>query len=576
MRLAWKVTILLSSLSFAFLVLFFGYIAFIFMEIENYAQAEYYRANLWGDAQIRSAVYEKLSSEENTEDEVEINDHYAQYTDLLCAVAKAYMTDLTLAEKKDRATLLSEQDPFRAEKFIPGFQISQSGLVETQEETQKKSVYYGCERFISLLGIKGLVLPPSAFRSFPSGSAASTGGSASSTSIADSAISTAADAPPVPEGASALDTYINAASEMYGIPPNMIRAVIRHESGFDPNTKNPNSTAGGYMQLLSGTARGLGLSPQQRFDPWLNIKAGTLYLSQMYQRYSGSPIAAELMLAAYYQGPGKVKDSVPGVARSYVDDVMKHFLADGGGEFNVSGAGESTGSSSLGANVSLSDEEISQLKVVIEGYDLIDLGERYVETSDEYNTNQAADFIEKHASGKTKKYNEMGLMLYSMDEKFAEKVWYLYASQNDDVPAPGFISGDGEFILPVAYTRLSSPFGYRIHPIQHVRKLHTGIDLSAPMMAPIYASKSGTVTRAGWSNGYGNLVIIDHGGGISTYYAHNTSLNVKVGDVVAQGQQIAYCGSTGNSTGPHCHFEVRVNGTPQDPKGFLDFPPSNL
>ena len=163
MRLAWRVTILLSSLSFAFLVLFFGYIAFIFMEIENYAQAEYYRANLWGDAQIRSAVYEKLSSEENTEDGVEINDHYAQYTDLLCAVAKAYMTDLTLAEKKGRATLLSEQDPFRAEKFNPGFQISQSGLVETQEETQKKSVYYGCERFISLLGIKGLVLPPSAF-----------------------------------------------------------------------------------------------------------------------------------------------------------------------------------------------------------------------------------------------------------------------------------------------------------------------------------------------------------------------------------------------------------------------------
>lgn len=576
MRLARRITIGLSLLSFAFLLLFFGYAAYLFMEIQNYAQAEYYRANLWSDAQIRSAVYEKLSSEENTQDGEEINDHYVQYTDLLCAIAMAYMTDLKLAEKKNRSTALSEQDPFRVEKFLPAFQISPSGIVETDEETQKKSVLYGCERFISFLGVKGLVLPPSAFYSYSYGSAAVAGGSASSTSAADSAISTAADAPKVPEGASALDTYINAASEMYGIPPNMIRAVIRHESGFNPNAKNPNSTAGGYMQLLAGTARGLGLSPEQRFDPWLNIKAGTLYLSQLYQRYSASPIAAELMLAAYYQGPGKVKDSVPGVARSYVDDVMNHFLADGGGEFNVQGAGESAGSASSGASIRLSEDEISQLKVVIEGYDLMGLGEEYVESTDKYNANQAADFIDKHASGKTKKYNEMGLLLFSMDEKFAEKVWYLYAAQSEAAPSTGYISGDGDFLLPVAYTRISSPFGYRIHPIQHIRKLHTGIDLSAPMMAPIYASKSGTVTRAGWSNGYGNLVVIDHGGGLSTYYAHNTSLIVKVGDVVSQGQQIAYCGSTGNSTGPHCHFEVRVNGTPQDPKRFLDFPPSNL
>lgn len=132
------------------------------------------------------------------------------------------------------------------------------------------------------------------------------------------------------------------------------------------------------------------------------------------------------------------------------------------------------------------------------------------------------------------------------------------------------IIGSGTFCLPAPqYTRISSPFGYRIHPISHVRKLHTGIDFGAPAMSPAVAGADGTVIYAGWYNGYGNTVVISHGNGISTLYAHNTSLCVTKGQSVKRGQQIAYIGSTGNSTGPHCHFEVRINGTPVNPAPYL-------
>lgn len=132
------------------------------------------------------------------------------------------------------------------------------------------------------------------------------------------------------------------------------------------------------------------------------------------------------------------------------------------------------------------------------------------------------------------------------------------------------ITGNGTFCLPAPqYTRLSPPFGYRIHPISHVRKLHTGIDFGAPANSPAVAGADGTVIYAGWYNGYGNTVVISHGNGISTLYAHNNSLCVTKGQTVKRGQQIAYIGSTGNSTGPHCHFEVRINGTPVNPAPYL-------
>lgn len=115
--------------------------------------------------------------------------------------------------------------------------------------------------------------------------------------------------------------------------------------------------------------------------------------------------------------------------------------------------------------------------------------------------------------------------------------------------------------------RLSSRFGWRIHPIFHTRKLHTGTDFAAPKGTPIYASGDGIVEKAGWSNGYGNFVLLRHVNGFETGYGHMSRIGdaTKVGARVRQGQIIGYVGSTGNSTGSHLHFEIRVNGRYVDP-----------
>ncbi|OYT69826.1 MAG: peptidase M23 [Armatimonadetes bacterium CP1_7O] len=125
----------------------------------------------------------------------------------------------------------------------------------------------------------------------------------------------------------------------------------------------------------------------------------------------------------------------------------------------------------------------------------------------------------------------------------------------------------GRFLRPVD-GNLTSGFGMRVHPIFKVRKMHTGIDISAPSGTPIRAADSGIVVEAGYLRGYGYTVIIDHGGGVATLYAHCSALLVVVGQEVQRGQIIARVGSTGYSTGPHLHFEVRVNGEPVNPMGY--------
>lgn len=100
-------------------------------------------------------------------------------------------------------------------------------------------------------------------------------------------------------------------------------------------------------------------------------------------------------------------------------------------------------------------------------------------------------------------------------------------------------------------------------------RMHEGIDIAVPTGTPVAAAASGTVISSGWGGGYGNLVVIDHGGGVATAYAHNTRLIVSSGQAVGQGSIIAYAGSTGNSTGPHVHFEVRINGQATDPLPYL-------
>jgi len=128
----------------------------------------------------------------------------------------------------------------------------------------------------------------------------------------------------------------------------------------------------------------------------------------------------------------------------------------------------------------------------------------------------------------------------------------------------------GKFVWPApGYTRITSDFGWRVHPIYKTRKYHSGIDLGVPWGKKIVAAGAGEVIYADTYGGYGKTVMIDHGGGIVTLYAHNSSLSVKVGSVVSAGTQVALSGSTGLSTGPHLHFEVRKNGEPVNPKPWL-------
>ncbi|MDD4722998.1 MAG: peptidoglycan DD-metalloendopeptidase family protein [Acidaminococcaceae bacterium] len=132
----------------------------------------------------------------------------------------------------------------------------------------------------------------------------------------------------------------------------------------------------------------------------------------------------------------------------------------------------------------------------------------------------------------------------------------------------GSVHGSGRFIWSI-HGEITSPFGWRTHPIFGTQTFHSGVDIGADYGDPILAADAGTIIYAGWISGYGNAVMIDHGSGLVTLYGHNTEVLVSVGQQVAQGQIIAHAGSTGNSTGPHCHFEVRLHGEPVNPMNYL-------
>jgi murein DD-endopeptidase MepM/ murein hydrolase activator NlpD len=131
-------------------------------------------------------------------------------------------------------------------------------------------------------------------------------------------------------------------------------------------------------------------------------------------------------------------------------------------------------------------------------------------------------------------------------------------------------------VLPAAATMISSGFGYRSDPFLGTAAFHAGLDFKGPIGAPIFAAARGRVAFVGQRNGYGNCVEIDHGNGLMTRYAHMSAFRTRVGETVVAGQTIGAVGSTGRSTGPHLHFEVRLNGQPVNPRPFLEVAPNVL
>ncbi len=152
--------------------------------------------------------------------------------------------------------------------------------------------------------------------------------------------------------------------------------------------------------------------------------------------------------------------------------------------------------------------------------------------------------------------------LQQQSATLAARIRSAQSSSSVIVPGPTGQASAAGFIWPV-HGILTSGYGWRWG------RMHEGIDLAVGVGTPVVAAAAGTVIVAGWLGGYGNLVVVDHGNGISTAYGHNTSVTVGVGQSVAQGQLISYSGNTGHSTGPHVHFEVRINGAPVDPLGYL-------
>ena len=197
----------------------------------------------------------------------------------------------------------------------------------------------------------------------------------------------------------------------------------------------------------------------------------------------------------------------------------------------------------VGAPPAAADETVQEGTVSPTG------GEQHTPTTADLS--EALEMIEERLSTRR---SSIDLLAETMRREFPGAASYASDSAPHTTPS----------IWPAA-GYVSSPYGLRFNGTE----FHQGIDIAADMGTPIVATADGVVTAAGWNGGYGNMVDVDHGGGIVTRYGHASAVAVTVGQQVRRGEVIAYVGSTGRSTGPHVHYEVRVNGAPVNPAGYL-------
>lgn len=156
-------------------------------------------------------------------------------------------------------------------------------------------------------------------------------------------------------------------------------------------------------------------------------------------------------------------------------------------------------------------------------------------------------------------------------KEFASQFTYEYNNNNAEIDNSNSPVSKDMFIWPIpGYTTITSHYGMRVHPITKVYKLHTGTDISAPTGANFIAMADGTVEQAYYNTAYGNMVLINHGNSVQTLYAHGSEILVNKNDKVKQGTPVLKVGSTGYSTGPHAHFEVRINGEYTNPEEYFD------
>lgn len=181
------------------------------------------------------------------------------------------------------------------------------------------------------------------------------------------------------------------------------------------------------------------------------------------------------------------------------------------------------------------------------------------------------------------KFSHSGQVIFaSMSLSGKDYNIYKYSPNIDE--APQYFSEDGNSVkrnllkTPMNVARISSHFGNRKHPIQGYTKMHRGVDFAAPVGTPIYSAGDGVITELGWKSGYGKFVLVKHSSTLSTAYAHASRFakNLKIGSRIKQGQVIAYVGTTGNSTGPHLHYEVRINGKQVNPTSIKGTPGVHL